>query len=156
MTTKTCNKCLTSKQITEFFKDKSNKTDGHHSQCKSCKTEKHNEWRNKSRDKYNASMREWRKNNRLAVKDLDLRRTYGIGLSEFNAMLEKQNNICAICPKPAQGKRPLVVDHHHRDRYIRELLCYGCNRDMSVVDNEVKLVKLLEYRDKHAAKNKKE
>lgn len=144
---KQCNKCLTTKPVSDFYKD-TGSTDGHHSLCKVCRNESMSKWRENNRDKYNKNMRDWRKNNPDEVKDHDLRRTYGIGLDEYNKMKEVQNHTCAICKKPPKGKRPLVVDHEHSTTNVRGLLCYKCNRDMAVVDDTEHLDKLIAYRDK--------
>lgn len=59
--------------------------------------------------------------------DLRLRRTFGITLSEYNAVLKHQGNRCAICRNPPKGVR-LAVDHDHLTGAVRGLLCMLCNR----------------------------
>jgi Recombination endonuclease VII len=60
-------------------------------------------------------------------RDKRLRYIYGISLEEYDAMLERQGGVCAICKKaPARGK-VLFVDHCHVTGRVRGLLCAKCN-----------------------------
>jgi hypothetical protein len=54
-----------------------------------------------------------------------LRKTYGLTLEDYEAMLEAQDYGCAICG--GQGSRRLVVDHCHATERVRGLLCDKCN-----------------------------
>ncbi len=67
-----------------------------------------------------------------------LRGRYGIDQSTYNALLERQGGVCAICgitPKPpGRIRHALCVDHCHSTGAVRGLLCHGCNKDVSVVD----------------------
>lgn len=61
-------------------------------------------------------------------KNRALRNTYGITLTEYNAMLAKQDNKCAICGNTAiLEHRAFHVDHCHTSGKIRGILCNGCN-----------------------------
>lgn len=55
-----------------------------------------------------------------------LRRTYGIDPEEYERLLQAQGGRCAIC-RSEPKKRPLMVDHEHKTRRIRGLLCFWCN-----------------------------
>lgn len=145
---KICNKCSMLKPIAEFYKD-AGISDGHSTLCKPCRNQSMSKWRANNRDTYNANMRDWRANNKEEVKDHDLQRTYGIGLEDYKKMLESQNHVCAMCKKPPNGIRPLVVDHNHMTGKIRELLCYGCNRALHTIEDDILYVQALEYLEKH-------
>lgn len=62
-----------------------------------------------------------------------LKRKFGITSEVYKQMLQKQNNVCAICYGPertrANSKRvqQFSVDHCHRTNKIRGLLCAQCN-----------------------------
>lgn len=56
---------------------------------------------------------------------------YGLSVSEYQSMLEKQEFACAICKTPhydENGKR-LYIDHNHAKgmQAVRGLLCSACN-----------------------------
>jgi hypothetical protein len=52
-----------------------------------------------------------------------LRRRYGIGLPEFELLLQAQGVVCAICGVAG----PEHVDHDHRSGQVRGILCFNCN-----------------------------
>ncbi len=69
---------------------------------------------------------------RKSTKKFNLRHVYNISLEEYNAMVEKQQGLCAICGKPEKvfnqyGLRNLCVDHNHETGKVRALLCSHCN-----------------------------
>lgn len=150
---KSCNACGENKPIEDFFRD-AGFADGHASICKVCKTKNGMDRRNEKRDEYNAYMREYRKTDKEHFKDVDLRRTYGITLIQYNQMLTAQNGVCAKCGRPPSGKRPLAVDHDPTTTKatgirVRALLCYKCNRDQHVFDNRDVHTMCSEYDTKH-------
>jgi hypothetical protein len=51
---------------------------------------------------------------------------YGIDERQFQAMWQRQRGLCDICIKPLPA-RP-HVDHDHKDKRVRGLLCWPCNR----------------------------
>lgn len=62
-------------------------------------------------------------------KDSSLRFHYNVTFEQYEAILEAQNHLCAICRKPqdtAKSKR-LFVDHNHSTGLLRGLLCHRCN-----------------------------
>lgn len=55
-----------------------------------------------------------------------LLRLYGITAEDYDALLAHQGGRCAICWKPP-GRIRLAVDHCHRAKKVRGLLCAYCN-----------------------------
>ena len=53
---------------------------------------------------------------------------YGLSVPEYTAMVARQNGICVVCLKVAEkGRMGLCIDHDHRRRKLRDLLCGRCN-----------------------------
>lgn len=71
------------------------------------------------------------------MRENQLRLHYGLSLKDFNALLEKQGGVCAICKNPPRntGKwnRNLSVDHDHVTGSVRGLLCEHCNRAIGLL-----------------------
>jgi Recombination endonuclease VII/NUMOD3 motif len=55
-----------------------------------------------------------------------LKRFFHLTLAEDHQILEFQNNVCAICHRPA-GKFRLSTEHRHSDGLIRGKVCWFCN-----------------------------
>lgn len=55
-----------------------------------------------------------------------LRKLYGISLTQYTELFNKQDGHCAICKEISD--KTLSVDHDHRTGKVRGLLCHDCNR----------------------------
>lgn len=83
-------------------------------------------------------------------RDWIYRTRYGISLEEYERLLKKQRGRCAICHRKPSSKRRLCVDHCHRTKRVRGLLCIKCNVAMGLLGDSVDLVSLtLRYLKKH-------
>lgn len=92
---------------------------------------------------------EIRRRSRLSAQ---MRCRYGIGIEDYEEMIIKQNNKCAIC------KTELVkphIDHCHKTKKVRALLCINCNLTLGAlerfgVENVQKLIDYhYEWHKKH-------
>ena len=107
----------------------------------------------KSKEERAAHMREYRKKHPDKFRSFDLKKSFGITLDEYNQILEKQNNVCAICGNPERTRhnntdrvRNLAVDHCHTTGKIRGLLCTACNQGLgNFRDNPDFLAKAISY-----------
>lgn len=52
---------------------------------------------------------------------------YGLTEQAYRDLLQKQNNLCAICFSSRSSKRDWHVDHNHETGEIRGVLCHHCN-----------------------------
>jgi hypothetical protein len=125
---KTCNTCGVEKPLTEFYKDTHNNGGVRH-RCRDCERVVRSSEDAKQRQR-EATAR-WRKahpeDNKKSSKNTKLKQAYGISLSDYQAMVEKQKGKCAICG----DKVALHVDHDHETGKVRELLCCHCNKGLS-------------------------
>lgn len=159
-TTKHCSGCNTTKEITEFHIDNSEK-DGYRHQCKVCRNAKQREYANNNRDLIkarNAAKAEQRKAYYQSPKGIEssrrahLKRKYGITLEEYNEMSEKQNHVCDICGTEEMNNKNkvLCVDHNHISGEIRGLLCGNCNLGLgNLQDSKELLIKAIKYLKKY-------
>ena len=140
---RTCKICNEAKPLTEFYQTVRNgEPYGYHENCKSC-------YEKKQQENYDP----------IKKRNENLKRVYGIGIEEYNALLEKQNNRCAICestdPKGRKSGRGggvdvFYVDHDHKTGNVRGLLCNICNRTMGYVgENSNVLEEMIKYLQKH-------
>lgn len=80
---------------------------------------------------------------------------YGIPAIEYHRKLEDQNHACSICKLPenviVNNKIiRLAVDHDHKTKAIRDLLCIRCNRVLGSVKDSPKLLKeMASYLNRH-------
>lgn len=70
-----------------------------------------------------------------SVLDRHLYLHYGIREADYDAMLISQGGGCAICSwRPQPGQHRLHVDHDHKNKRVRGLLCYRCNSSLAIID----------------------
>lgn len=75
-------------------------------------------------------------------KNILLKRKYGITFEQYNEMLKKQKDKCAICLKDKTNfKISLAVDHNHQTGKIRGLLCIRCNHLLGNAFDNIKILK---------------
>lgn len=75
----------------------------------------------------------------------NLKFRHGITIEQFDAMLHKQGDKCAICGtrKPKVGWR---LDHCHKTKKKRGILCFRCNVALGLFDDKVStLLVAVEY-----------
>lgn len=82
-------------------------------------------------------------------KRSELMKAFGINADQYEAMLQEQNYVCAICHKSDICKRDLAVDHCHVTRRIRGLLCTNCNMALGKFQDDLhNLRKAVEYMER--------
>jgi Fe-S oxidoreductase len=87
----------------------------------------------------------WRDNNRDKTKIYRRTVHYGITKEEHNKLLELQLNGCAICKRSFDTIKS-VVDHNHKTKEVRGMLCYNCNTVVGFMHEDEDLIwNLLEY-----------
>jgi len=130
-------------------------------QCKRCNSEfigKYNstscidckkEIKNKCTKKFKETKPEYFKNYWASQKGKKVRKrqqlsVYGLTLFCFDNLLKKQGGACAICGKISGWKANggnLVVDHCHKSKNVRGLLCPSCNRGLGQFEDNPDFLK---------------
>jgi len=112
---KRCASCMQLKPLSSFWK-RTDRKDGLDYYCRVCNYEHTRDFRTQN---------PWvhRRHNR----NTHYRSKYGITALEFEARSHAQHDKCAICGTAAKEGKHLHVDHNHKTKKIRGLLCYLCN-----------------------------
>ena len=96
---------------------------------------------NKNPEAKRATQRAWAANNRDKIETYRvahrLRTVYGMTPEQYDALLEVQDGVCAICGKtPKENGKRLAVDHCHTQGHVRGLLCVKCNVSLAAFDHD--------------------
>lgn len=76
-------------------------------------------------------------------REAQLKHKYGITLTEYFDLVEKQRGLCGICCKASNH---LSVDHDHITKTVRGLLCQPCNMGLGLFkDNAISLKAAISY-----------
>jgi len=150
---RTCSDCKEPKPETDFWAPKKIIRNGRtyysrYAFCKSCGSIR-------QRAKYTPEReRRYRANRYRADPDYKVKQhlshNYGITLDQYEALLAKQNGICAICGTDKPGNRPSAtrfhIDHCHSTGEIRGLLCGNCNAGIGrFADSPIRLEAAARY-----------
>jgi len=137
---KRCSTCEEEKPLSAFSNEKKNK-DGKRYDCKEC--------RGISIGVNGSSYR----NNRKST----LKNRYGISLKQYDILLQKQKNCCAICGKhQSELTKILSVDHNHETGKFRGLLCPCCNSGLGMfAESRGNLIRAIQYLTKYEKKERK-
>lgn len=150
---KLCKKCNTTKSLSQFSR-KHDTMDGYETRCKECKKAYYDATRAadiegcraKAREYWHSKPKEKRQHIQRVAR---LKNAYNLSVGEYDDMLAKQGQVCAICRRESRGRR-LSVDHCHTTGKIRGLLCHTCNKGLGFVnDNPELLLKLADYLKAH-------
>lgn len=68
-----------------------------------------------------------------------LKANYGLTLDEVEEIIYRQGNCCAICREPIymEYARSFHVDHDHKTRRVRGILCGPCNRGLGCFKDSI-------------------
>lgn len=89
------------------------------------------EWSKKNQARKRENEKNW-----LAKQDKDYSfiktlQKYRLTPDDYNELLSRQDNKCAICNKVPKENKRLHVDHDHNTGLVRGLLCFRCNFGLS-------------------------
>jgi len=170
---KTCAKCGLEKDLDAFDRHPSGKH-GRHPRCKEWRKSEHKDYYENNKEKWverEAAMRaadpealkkknrdaatRYRANPNNTIYARHLMDKYGITVEQFEAMEKSQDGKCAICGGPPRGRagkkgKRFHVDHDHKTRKVRALLCFNCNAMLGNCFDEVEILeKAIAYLHSH-------
>ncbi len=172
---KKCSTCGVEKPLSEFHK-RTKSADGHSFICKDCMNARQRAYRRSpafNSDEARAKRSAYYYANKDHIKQREasrhaeaphirrnqvLRKKFGIGVDEYEAMLKEQDGLCAICRLPERaintstgGVASMPVDHDHQTGKIRGLLCSHCNRAIGLFQDNPEILKsAINYLERNA------
>jgi len=131
----------------EYRKANKDKIDARIVAWKTANPEQRKNYYKNNKNHINAKSKAWHEANKDRVKHLNLVRDFDITFEDYNKLLEKQNESCAICHRhQTEFDRALAVDHNHETGKVRGLLCLSCNNGLGrFKDNKDLLSEAIKY-----------
>ncbi len=85
------------------------------------------------------------------MRNEHLKKRFGMTIDEYEAMMEAQGGVCAVCEGPPSGRyKRLHVDHDHLTDEIRALLCHHCNIALGLAEDDPRLLRAMaDYLERH-------
>jgi hypothetical protein len=125
---KYCGRCKQVLPVSLFAKSKAKK-DGLQERCTPCRSEHHQKTKHKRPKQTKEQKRKY------------LISSYGLTVEEYQKLLNKQNNACAICKTTDWGRPSPSIDHCHTTGKVRGLLCNNCNRAIGLLKDNKEILK---------------
>lgn len=106
---------------------------------------------------YNKAQRSYRSSwdDEMRVRDAIRQRNvrllrYGLTPDMFSRLLETQGSACAICRTQRWGKKGPMIDHDHKTKKVRGILCNKCNLGIGHMDDSVDILEhAIDYLKQH-------
>jgi hypothetical protein len=108
----------------------------------------HNKWKKEHPEQYAARISSWKKKNKSKLKFYQITNKYRITKEQYEAMLTHQNFRCGACEIDLKSisATEVHVDHCHKSKLVRAILCGSCNRALGLMNDDAKrLQKLAKY-----------
>lgn len=142
---KTCSKCERKLNISSFHKN----TGRLRPDCKDCVGIYSKGYRKNNADTIRIKKKRYHETNPYIKRKSYLKLTYGLTLTDYDALYKQQNGLCKICQAnnaKNKGHKHLYVDHCHKTGIIRGLLCFPCNSAIGQLEDNVENMKrAIEY-----------
>lgn len=137
--------------LDNFYKSKKNKS-GVVSECKECQKIRSKDTYTNNLDRSLTYAKNYRKNNPEKFRNGRIKSLYGISSEEYNLLLNKQNDSCAICKiHVSEIKGSFNIDHNHSTGKVRGLLCHKCNKGLGLFLDKPEIIsKAVDYLRKFA------
>lgn len=100
----------------------------------------HKLYAKKNKKRIAGNHKKWRMKNPDKLRKNKLWARYHITSEQYMAIFDRQKGCCAICNiHYSKLKSPLYVDHNHKNKIVRGLLCNKCNFAIGLL-NESKIL----------------
>lgn len=129
---KQCTSCEETKPLDQFHRSKAG-VGGRQSRCKTCTNAERRAFRARHPERERANDKAHYHSTKERHRDAFLRRTYGVTLPEFEAMVAEQGGRCYLCRQEPVGLSHcsvLHMDHNHDTNKPRRPICQNCNQGL--------------------------
>lgn len=141
-----CSRCDKVKRLDEFNR-RPGRNIGFATICRECWNEYRQGWREGRQEQERANGRRLYADNPERRRMDQLKHLYNITAAEYQALLDSQDGVCAICAELCETGKRLAVDHDHRccpgakscGKCIRGLLCRRCNQVLGRLKDDPEL-----------------
>ena len=93
--------------------------------CKKCEKKRRNKYKKFHKEKVSQQARQ-----------RDLKYKYGLAQKQYEEMLRLQDYRCAICGRKFTKSNPACVDHNHKTKEVRGILCRKCNTAIGFLEDD--------------------
>jgi hypothetical protein len=149
---KICCRCGAEKPAdTEHFYRNRHRSDGLDETCSECKRLAAKKWYRENLTKARAAVRKYARTHKQQLaanyRAHILGKKYGLSVQDYDALVEAQQGLCAICGGHLSTfNQRLAVDHCHTTGRIRGLLCHNCNTGLGKFKEDIELLlRAVEY-----------
>jgi hypothetical protein len=99
----------------------------------------------KNKEKINIRIKKYYELNKVKRKEIrykyHLKSKFGITLKKYKEILENQKNCCGICGNSNEyNKNNMSLDHCHKTKMIRGILCHRCNMGIGYFKDDIELL----------------
>jgi hypothetical protein len=84
--------------------------------------------------------RDARKRHKESIANARIKKLYGVSAEDHEKIFVKQKKSCAICRTKFKHRRQMHVDHCHKSKRVRGLLCSKCNQAIGLFGDSAKLM----------------
>lgn len=111
----------------------------------------HQEYYQQNKEKIRKKVKQYRTANKAKANHTHwkglIKRLYGVSADDYSRLFEEQHGCCAICGKhQSKLKKRLGVDHNHKTKEVRGLLCANCNAGIGYFQDSTDLLsKTIKY-----------
>lgn len=139
---RTCTSCNETKSLQDYYFESNKKGEKRpRAICKLCHSEYNKNWEKNNKDKAAAKTKRYRHKYPEKTRAVALKRYFDMTLEELRQIEKEQNTSCMICKIHQDDLgETLCVDHNHKTKNVRGILCRRCNLALGHYNDDINLL----------------